>query len=883
VKLLTHLYVANLLIKEIEEKEGKLEIAPIEGEYQIGTLKEPDSKGNKEKDDSKKDTSEKDTKKEDTKEKETSEKDTKKEDTKEKETSEKGTSEDSTTKKETSKDNAEKSTSEEGTLKSSTPEKNTSKSSTSEDSTPKEEAKDDSTSKKDTKEADAPKEAKDDSTPKEETKDDSTSKKDTKEADTPEKDAKKTDAAEDEKKMCGGKKCEDLNPVLIFPFKGGTFEVPKKVREAIVNNKEYFRAGAAGWDIFPDMLFSRLIIHPTDSGIWLEHMYEKLLTMPPGKEFDQSYAFLLGAMTHYATDMFGNSYVNEYAGGWSACLTGTNDIAQRHIAIESYIDSKLTDKIIPESERILRAPVDFLVYCFADAEGIKKKIGKIESRTYTPPGGFRKGEPIPDDAAKKRSEECLALYQEKYMLLYQMSRLREQVCGYVQYDTKSETPAIRALQEAGAKGELSQWLEDIDIVIKNWVIAWQLSLQGLIEGKSESHIADCMDRWIKNSCIDIVVGIPLWFSKVAATYPEELDLNWLSEVPLFKSPGPASGKDLLKAISPKDYEGFEKTYDPKNSKLDDKKIKALFKDRYKDAETFYGRLDSDLKKFGKDKEYPYGKEGEFKAFSLCLSASKLCLIGSENLNQFTGLKKKKFKGSAPKKIIRKIKVKIKAGSEESGEGGSGTYRQLRMDIVKNDSKVTRVVFGSKFNDDKGCVVALQKPINGEDIIRFEISKTGADIWEIDSLVIEDAETEKQLGSKNGVILGEMHADVIIERSPSVKEDKPGEIEVPHAIMSWMYSLDGADPTKINPAVNMPWEYEEYFVFYSVKSGSDEWAKYFDLKEMVEINYTPPRVKEKKRIFPLKDIPGAEEKTNKGKQSDGGKEMKSTMEKGNKVA
>jgi hypothetical protein len=81
---------------------------------------------------------------------------------------------------------------------------------------------------------------------------------------------------------------------------------------------------------------------------------------------------------------------------------------------------------------------------------------------------------------------------------------------------------------------------------------------------------------------------------------------------------------------------------------------------------------------------------------------------------------------------------------------------------------------------------------------------------------------------------------------------------------------------------MPWEYEEYLIFYSIKGGSDEWAKYFDLGEMVEIYYVPPRVKEKRQNFPVKDIPGAEERLKKLKGSDSGKEMKEVMEKGNKV-
>ena len=1152
MRLLTHLYVANLIIREIEESGGKLEIAPIKGDYQLGTLKEvaTKEKGASGKDTTKKDASEKDKSEKGASEKDASEKDKSEKGVLGKDTAEKNVSGKDTTEK----DASEKDKSEKGESGKDTTEKDASGKDTTEKDASKKKTSKKGASGKDTTEKDESKKN---------TSEKDVSGKDTKEEDESEEDTTEKDESEKGERVCGGKKCEALNPPLIFPFRAGTFTVPEKIKDAVVKNKEYFRAGAVGWDMFPDMMFSRLIVHPSDSGIWLELLYEKLLTIPPGEEFDRAYAFVLGVLTHYATDMFGNAYANEYAGGWSAGLAGKGEsadksdaaktegsgkkeggakgdssdksdsaaksedsgkkegggkdesadksgsaakgsgaaktessgkketagkvedpaknktaaktdsadksekkdkaesdpkkgsglnraeTAQRHAAVEAYIDSKLTDKILPSSERIVRAPVDLLVSCFSDTESIKKKINKIDSRGYTAPYGFRRGGPLSEDAGKKRAEETLARYQDKTTLMYQLSRLRDMADSCLQYDLKGETKAAKTIHKADKAGELREWSEDIEIVIKNWVIAWQHYLQSLIEikdkgvdkdkdkekedskdgkdkgkgaekkaeepkdgqdkgkeaekekktedpkadtgkikdaekekkaedpkdspdkgkeaekekkaedpkdgkdkkeaekgkkkgsskddqdeddedkdddekdedkkdpkdgsgeGKEEEkedlRLIECMDRWLKNSCLDSVLYIPEWFHSAAEANPQELDTRWFFEVPLFKEVKPATGKDLLKYITPKGYEGSEKTYNKRSPKLSDEEVKTLFKEKYKDAAAFYKRLDKDLKKFGKEKEYPYGKEGEFKAFSHCLSASKLCLIGSDNLNKYigqgkpaasptktveefgdtkitttteekvqTGRDKKRFKGPNVKKTVRKIKMRITTKSPGGGE--SGSYGQICLDIVKKDSKVWRVVLGAKFkNGNNDFEIVLKKPIPEGDIVRYEMSKTGAGFWEIDSAEAVNAETNKPLFSVKELLIGD-DSRTAIERHPPAGEDKPEKIDAPQEIMSWMYSLDGADPTGLNPATNMPWEYEEYIIFYFIRTGLDEWAKYFDLGEMVEINYLPPYIKEKGRIFSVKDPAKEDGKAGKGKPSGNDEEMSKAMNK-----
>lgn len=732
---------------------------------------------------------------------------------------------------------------------------------------------------------------------------------------------------------------------LLFPCRGGSYKLPEKVKDTILKNKEYFRAGAAGCDFFPDMLFGRLIIHPHDSGIWLEYLYEKMLALPAGEERDRAYAFVMGWITHYATDMFGYAYVNEYAQGWSSSFKDKN--AERRRAVESYIDSKITDKIVPTAERSVKAPMELLVSCFGDADGVKKKINKIAGRKYVPPGGFKAEEPS-DEKIKERSDACLKRYQDKNMTIYHLARLRGFLNNLIQYDAKNETPMIKAIQKAGKVKDLCEWIEDVDVVIRNWMHVWQLYLQDVLNGKED--LTGSLTKWVENSCVGTVLDLPEWFQKIAVS--TETDLALFTDASLFKERNPNSGKELLKLITPDGGDGFDAEY-KKFSKLDDEKTEEVFGKKFKDAEGLYKALDGDLKEFGKAPEYPYGKEGEFKTFSLCLTTSKLCLIGCDNLDRYLDRKKGTTKAASPKKGIRKIRLTFKfeppdeedivkefeEAGDESGKKTSGTYRQIFFDINTNDLKTARTVIGAEFARAEYVrfVVPLQKMTQKESIESFSVSGcVDSEPFTALSVTVEDTETGNKLGLAEDIFVNDGTGPMILpydedpkekpkedqeayfeinvessfksssesslekpeedpeggqkkgsgekdensEEGPKEKKDAKDNFDVPLETMSWIYSLDGADPTGKNPAEIMPWEYEQnpvfFYHFYTnngvIRGAVDDWAKYFDVKNFMEIDYVPPTVKKKKMTIPEKLAKpkegGGEE--GKGKKGEGGK-------------
>lgn len=51
-----------------------------------------------------------------------------------------------------------------------------------------------------------------------------------------------------------------------------SYTVPSDVVSAVRDFPEYFNAGAVGPDGFPDLVMGQSIIHPKDSGLWLQHV-----------------------------------------------------------------------------------------------------------------------------------------------------------------------------------------------------------------------------------------------------------------------------------------------------------------------------------------------------------------------------------------------------------------------------------------------------------------------------------------------------------------------------------------------------------------------------------------------------------------------------------
>ncbi|OPZ87739.1 MAG: hypothetical protein BWY74_03326 [Firmicutes bacterium ADurb.Bin419] len=97
----------------------------------------------------------------------------------------------------------------------------------------------------------------------------------------------------------------------------GTFTPPADVIDAIKAYPGAFRVGAVGPDFYPDMLLGQTVIHAEDSGKWLSRLFAEYGRLPSNApDRKKCYAYILGVMMHYAGDMYGHHYVNNWARGW---------------------------------------------------------------------------------------------------------------------------------------------------------------------------------------------------------------------------------------------------------------------------------------------------------------------------------------------------------------------------------------------------------------------------------------------------------------------------------------------------------------------------------------------------------------------------------------
>jgi alpha-tubulin suppressor-like RCC1 family protein len=140
----------------------------------------------------------------------------------------------------------------------------------------------------------------------------------------------------------------------------GRYPVNPAFLAAIRSFPYQFKAGAIGPDAFPDILTGQTGIHPDNSlhkicisNDWLQNIWDTGLQSPR----QQVRAFVAGFLTHAAGDLFGHTFINDYAGG--SFELGEN--ALKHYVLESYIDSR-TPKSEPDFYEISLEGVEDFIY-----------------------------------------------------------------------------------------------------------------------------------------------------------------------------------------------------------------------------------------------------------------------------------------------------------------------------------------------------------------------------------------------------------------------------------------------------------------------------------------------------------------------------------------
>lgn len=117
----------------------------------------------------------------------------------------------------------------------------------------------------------------------------------------------------------------------------GDYPADPIIVQALNAHPRAFRAGVLGPDAYPDLFTGQSVIHPTDehsgSDAWLRYIYEEARAT----QDLEIIAFAVGFLAHAAGDMYGHTYVNEFAGGPFELDHGN---AERHMTVEGYIGKK---------------------------------------------------------------------------------------------------------------------------------------------------------------------------------------------------------------------------------------------------------------------------------------------------------------------------------------------------------------------------------------------------------------------------------------------------------------------------------------------------------------------------------------------------------------
>ena len=146
----------------------------------------------------------------------------------------------------------------------------------------------------------------------------------------------------------GSQVLADVLPDGRVTINGREYGVRPAIVQALRDWPEFYNAGVIGPDGFPDLTFGQSIIHPENTGQWLQHIFTRAWQAQSSpaytaQEKAQILAFAYGFLMHAASDTWGHTFVNDFARGVfpavADVLTNVDDasIALRHIIIEGYV------------------------------------------------------------------------------------------------------------------------------------------------------------------------------------------------------------------------------------------------------------------------------------------------------------------------------------------------------------------------------------------------------------------------------------------------------------------------------------------------------------------------------------------------------------------
>ncbi len=553
----------------------------------------------------------------------------------------------------------------------------------------------------------------------------------------------------------------------------GKYQIPGEIKQAILNNADYFRAGAIGPDFYPDMIVGQTIIHPENSGEWLEYMFEQVTRLSAADERrPKIVAFFAGVMTHYAADLYGHDYVNGWAGGWFPSVDEILSkpekakIIIRHILVETYMDQRVPAK---ECLRV-EIPTSFLKECFSDSD-------------------------------------CLKRYpKSKSNLLGYMGELS------IDVHKKSQDNTIGMLD---IFNYYNSWDKDITNGITEWINTWnKVAADTMSEGGLSKAKAD-IKSWFSNYFLKMTF-LPTALMDIIKTMAEIIDaLNLLKPVKEL----------LLKTVT--DI-AIQLVYAATGIKVRDieealRELEQMFKNPklYLNNGILYpeknitDQLDRDFGNYGKSRDT---MNQSFQAFYHSLNMAKLCLLGPTNLNKLASLSNTAgapFGNRTCVGSVRKLSVRI----ETSKDLYSGTDDNVYFAVLMKDGKEYEQLFDKPGNNDfeagdtDSYSIELPRNVRLSDIRAFRLRKDYihiSDDWKPKYIWIKDQYTNKPIYEQkiNVVIKDRKHYIMEVDL-----KDVQAELELDPRIISFMHSLDAKGLGEENPTLDKQWAHDG-FPFYA---------------------------------------------------------------------
>lgn len=571
----------------------------------------------------------------------------------------------------------------------------------------------------------------------------------------------------------------------------GSFRVPKDISSAIINNPKAFRAGAVGPDFFPDMIVGQTIIHPFNSGKWLDRMETELLSMSRSDpEWEKAYAFYLGFHMHYAGDMFGHDYVNNWAGGSFPDITDAVTDPEkarnivRHILIETYMDEK-----VPANEDLsLSAPIDFVFRCFAS-----------------------------EDAAK--------LYPEsKTNVLKYMIELKAKI------HKKTQDKTIRALDLVNY---FPSWEKDIDSAIIEWLKLWERIARYFTEKNGMSKTKKDIVNWFKE-WVPKLTFIPKWVVSILKAMGDILE--FLNIFKIIEKALKAQFKSILMsfvyAVTGITEEDIDKLIEIVENIFKNPKL-YLNNGILYDTKDITDQLDKDFGNYGISQNY---HDQTFIAYAHCLDMCRIAIMGAKNLNDIIGKYYKGaplFKERSLRTGFNKLDITIKTGSNSF----SGTDDNVYFAVILKDGRVLEIMLDKAgYNDFENSNVdtyrfELPETVYYDDIEKLRVRKDKMinDDWKMQHIKVIDV--------GDGFCLADEETNVWLKKNASydIKHNfkfTTQKISIDARVMDHLYSLDGACPAG-QPGYK-PWNEPKFFINISCDLRKDILLPLFKLDDMEKI-------------------------------------------------